>query len=168
MMFMDRIPTLCSGMTLVNSPKRPGRTQALGGFLAQLPLMLDERVRRRLDQARVLDAALKRHLPGRLVGHCWVADYLDGTLVVAVVSSVWATQLRFHTTTLRQALARECVPRITRVRICVLPQTSTAPTPLPPPTLSDAAARGIASAAADLTPGPLRDALLRLARRHQS
>jgi hypothetical protein len=152
-------------MSLANSSKRPGRTQTVGGFLARLPIMMDERVRRRLNQVHVLDAAVRRHLPTRLIEHCWAADYLDGTLVLAAASPVWATQLRFHTGALRQALSREAVPRVANIRVRVLPQALAAQPPLPRPSLSEAAAAGIAATAGNLTPSPLRDALLRLAKR---
>lgn len=128
--------------------------------------MLDERIRRRLEQVHALDAAVRRHLPTRLVEHCQAADYLDGTLVLATASPVWATQLRFHAGALRQALVREkTVPRVTSIRVRVLPRAVAAEASLPRPVLSKAAAAGIAATAANLTPSPLRDALLRLAKR---
>ena len=52
-----------------------------------------------------LSALLKEVLPAALRGHCEVANYKDGCLIIQANSAAWATQLRYLVADLQTRLS---------------------------------------------------------------
>ncbi len=112
-----------------------------------------------------LDRALKEGLPAPLDQHCQLANVRGDALVIHVDAPAWAARLRYQGPQLIQRMkALPGLSGLRRVRIRVRPQP---PAPQPAPRrLSGKGAENLRKAAQAMPPGPLREAFLRLARRH--
>lgn len=115
-----------------------------------------------------LQAALDRALPAPLVGHVRVQTFEAGVLALACASGAVASRLRRETDALVAALAKRGIA-VASVRSTVNPELSAryAP-PIEKAGLPPAALNGLAHLEADIEDGPLKDALARLLRHHQS
>ncbi|HHC73065.1 MAG TPA: DUF721 domain-containing protein [Thiotrichales bacterium] len=114
-----------------------------------------------------LSQRLEPLLPPTLQGHCRVANLRDETLVLAVDSPAWASRVRFLAPALVEELSRREGLRLSRCRILVMPPHVPRRTH-PARPLSARSRQTLAATAETLPPGPLRQALQRLAGRRRN
>lgn len=102
-------------------------------------------------------------------GHCYVASWREGCLLLIVTDSQWATRLRYQQRRLqRQLLALEAFRGLTKILFKVQPPIQAGPSYSRTTRLSPAAAESIQTAAEGIDDPKLRAALERLARHAQS
>jgi hypothetical protein len=154
-----------SNFKATRSRGRSERTEPMVRIIDRVPVLASPRARQRLAQVNLLDRAVRKRLPRALAPHCRVADYHSGVLVLITESPVWAARLRFHVGDLRRALRDQPKMAISAVRVRVSPARAPTVQSGAGPTLSAAGSAHIAAAASSLEPGPLREALERLAGR---
>lgn len=123
------------------------------------------------SQAQQL-AQLQRLLDSQLQpaarGHCHVASWREGCLLLIVTDSQWATRLRYQQRRLqRQLLTLEAFRGLTRILFKVQPPMQTGLSSSRTIKLSPAAAESIQTAAEGIDDPRLRAALERLARHAQ-
>ncbi len=118
---------------------------------------------------RALEDALRQNLPEPLNQHVQVAR-IDAPAVLVLVTdaAVWATQLRYRTAEVLEALARAGGIACHKVEIKIAPLSASPPLSAPQPPLPAAAAQFIRHTAAHIDDAELAAALERLARRGQS
>lgn len=111
-----------------------------------------------------LQQQLQRRLPQDLLGQ-WQLARLDAQLLCIVTENpVWATRLRYRRNALLQSAELILGRRPQQLQIRIQPTVSSL-RPQPPPHLSATAADSLRRSANSMEPGPLREALLRLASR---
>ncbi|MGD1983941.1 MAG: DUF721 domain-containing protein [Chromatiaceae bacterium] len=117
-----------------------------------------------LDAQKALLADVRHCLPDDLAAHCVSARMHDGILVVHTDAAAWATRIRFLAPQLSGVLRPE-YPTLRDIKVRLLGDAPRGrPRPATKATRSTAAATIIHTSATHATPGPLRDALYRLAR----
>lgn len=98
-------------------------------------------------------------------GCCRVAAFREGSLLLIISDSNWATRIRYQQRRLlRQLQSDETFASLERILIKVQPSGSSAPGLPPPPLLSTGAAEAVRATAEGISDPRLRSALERLAR----
>lgn len=117
------------------------------------------------DAVAVLDRRLRPLLDPALAGHCRVAAFRDGRLILSADSAGWATRLRYHTERIREKLSAPG-EAVVSCRVIVVPPAGDDRTERrdPPEPLSASSARTVECAADGVAHTPLADALRRLAK----
>jgi len=126
------------------------------------------RLLRRVAAHRQVEDDFQACLPFELRGHCQLAGYRDGRVLLHVDSSAWATRLRYALPELTEhsALLRDA----DSIRVKVRPAVSSSPQrSLPRPQLSSSAAQVLLDCSQHLQDRGLAASLQRLARhgKHQ-
>ena len=76
----------------------------------------------RIDHLTKLNAFIKDYLEEPLVNYCRVANFRDGCLVIETDSAVWATQLRYLTPDLLNALrSKGNMPQLRSIKTHIQP-----------------------------------------------
>ncbi len=136
-----------------------------GGATTDAPLAA---VLRQASVLRILEDALRQHLPEPLNQHFRVARVeAPARLVLVTDSAVWATQLRYQSAVLLEALARAGGAACHKVEIKIGPLSASPPRPAPQPPLTAAAAQFIRRTADHVGDEELAAALRQLALRGQ-
>lgn len=151
-------------MTAFNDPFRLcQRPQSLRWWLSENSVVLSRLARSARASAR-LQRQLQALLPQELSGH-WRVAKLDARILCLVTENpLWATQLRYRRTVLLQGAESILGWRPQQLQIRIEPPIIARPAP-PPARLSATAAESLRQSAECMDPGPLREALLRLASR---
>ncbi len=111
----------------------------------------------------LLDGRLRHHLPETLARECRLADLRNGRLVFIATSSIWATRLRLHQTSLLAEAHAATGDTIEHLAVKVAPLPPAPPEPAKSKPLSTAAAKHLRTAAKTIADPELQALYLQLA-----
>lgn len=107
-----------------------------------------------------LNAKIYRYLPDNLREQCYVGSFTNSCLVLVTTDPVWASQLRYALSELRDKLRSEAgIYQLASIKVVVSMQNNmTVSKPPVKPVLSEKASEILRSAAEQFTYAPLRKA----------
>lgn len=126
--------------------------------------LIDARLIRRALSLEGLNEAVMQRVSLPLANHCRVLNLSRSVLVMGVDASSWGTRLRFHERDILKVASQHSGMALSKLRIKVVPADQPPRRKTRRAHLSSASAQTIEASARALPAGPLREALLKLAR----
>lgn len=122
----------------------------------------------RVQQLNQLNAILQKVLPPQFAEHCYLANINEHTLVIHTDNASYASLIRFQASALCDAVSKHLPQVVNKLDVRVRPKNAVPQSELSSPSLPNTAAESLQQTADAIEDGPLKEALSRLAQRHNN
>lgn len=125
------------------------------------------KITQRAQKLNHLNFILQQIMPPQFAIHCVLANISNQTIIIHTDNATYASLLRFQAATLCKAITEHTSQNVTKLEVRVKPSLQGIQPSNPNPfTLPSNAANSLSQTADNLEDGPLKTALLKLAKRH--